>query len=154
VIGIKKHIYDVGKFAELLLAGNPTCLEVLFLSRDSPSVSFLYESPHWHILKQAKHDLMTSQALHKTLGFLNEKLQQSRQAMHNHGLQDALSFLHTLSPNSSTTGPPTVEEAHRFLDSLNNYCDSKKGLFVEEEKKAKSLLHQWVWYVRALFLDT
>lgn len=76
------QLYDVSKFAEMLQAGSPTCLEALFPDRSGPasssSLSYLYESPQWLELKRVRDQLVTPHALRRLVGYLDGQLRQLR----------------------------------------------------------------------------
>lgn len=74
------QLYDVSKFAEMLQAGSPTCLEALFPDRSGPasSLGYLYESPQWLELKRVRDQLVTPHALRRLVGYLDGQLRQLR----------------------------------------------------------------------------
>ena len=74
------QLYDVSKFAEMLQAGSPTCLEALFPDRSDPAstLSYLYESPQWLELKRVRDQLVTPHSLRRLVGYLDGQLRQLR----------------------------------------------------------------------------
>jgi len=73
-----RTIFDIKKFTDLAIKGNPNILEFFFISQDC----LIYESEHWKALKQFRSMFLTKKVKHTYTGYAYSQLKRVKSHRH------------------------------------------------------------------------